>query len=219
MTWTDLEVEAGFVCTCSCPADHRASCHMGGSALSQVAYWAHNWHCSVCGSHSPREKKEGNVLLFNTDCSNLCPEIRYIKERLSVKSDLCLGGWSFLLLAWFLLVWVRGNGGHTFLWLHCLNHLLLWLLGDGCQGLLFFRGQGERLQVITTWFGLQVGVIEQKTLLLFEFGDLAVHAHCSEPAPGERGGVFETLKHIPGRNLLFRWYLKALMAERQSSVI
>lgn len=138
-----------------------------------------------------------------------------IQRRLSVKSDLCLGGWSFLLLAGFLLVGIRWHSWHTLLWLHRLNHLLLWFLGDGCQGLLLFRGQGERLQVIASRFGLQVGVVEQKTLLLLKFGDLAVHTHGTEPAPGEWGRVFETLEDIPGRNLLFGGYLKTLMAETE----
>lgn len=47
-----------------------------------------------------------------------------------------------------------------------------------------------------------MGVVEQKTLLLLKFGDLAVNADRTKPAPGERGGVFETLKDIPGRDLL-----------------
>lgn len=134
-----------------------------------------------------------------------------------VKSDLCLGGRIFLFFVGFLLVWVRRHSRHTLFWLHCLHHLLLWFLGDGCQWLLFFRGQGERLQVIATRFGLQVGVVEKETLLLLKLGDLTIHAHRTKPAPGERGRVFETLKDIPGRNLLFGWYLKALMVKTDTA--
>ena len=46
-------------------------------------------------------------------------------------------------------------------------------------------------------------MVEQETLLLLKFGDLAVHAHSTEPAPRKRGGMFETLEDVPRRNLLF----------------
>ena len=168
------------------------------------------------GSRSPAEKTFKNVI-FNTGCSNL----RSVKKHRnpSVNPDLCLGGRSFLLLVGLLLARVRGHSRHSLLRLHGLHHLLLWFLGDGRQRLLLLRGQGERLQVIATRFGLQVGVVEQETLLLLKLGDFAVHAHSTEPAPGQRGGVFETLKDVPGRNLLFGRYLKALIAERQKSYL
>lgn len=165
-------------------------------------------------SHSPAEKTFKNVI-FNTGCSNLRPGNKH--KNPAVNPDLCLGGRSFLLLVGLLLARVRGHSGHRLLWLHGLHHLLLWFLGDGRQRLLLLRGQGERLQVIATRFGLQVGVVEQETLLLLELGDFAVHAHRTEPAPGQRGRVFETLEDVPGRNLLFGGYLEALMEERQKS--
>lgn len=106
------------------------------------------------------------------------------------------------------------HGGHALLRLHRLHHLLLRLLGDGGQRLLFLWRQGERLQVIAARLGLQVRVVEQEALLLLEFGDLPIDAHRAEPAPGERRRVLEALEDVPGGNLLLGGHLKAL-TERQ----
>lgn len=45
-------------------------------------------------------------------------------------------------------------------------------------------------------------MVEQETLLLLKFVDLAIYAYGAKPAPGERGRVFETLKDVPWGNLL-----------------
>lgn len=213
MQCSDLEVEAGSACTW-CLAGCRSAGHMGGSASAQGAYYSHSSPHLVYGSQSPAGKNKQNVLLINL----FYKEIKYIKTNSQYNlsshykwdiTDLCLGRGSFLFLG-FLLARLRGNSRYILLWFHRLHHLLLWFLGDRCQGFFLFRRQGKWLQVIATRFGLQVGVVEEVTLLLFKFGDLSVHAYCTKPAPGERRGVFETLKNIPGRNLLFGGYLKAL---------
>lgn len=110
------------------------------------------------------------------------------------------------------------HGRHTLLRLHRLHHLLLRLLGDGGQRLLLLRWQGQRLQVIAARLGLQMRVVEQEALLLLEFGDLPIDAHCAEPAPGEGGRVLEALKDVPGRYLLLGRYLEALTADRQTVI-
>lgn len=131
-------------------------------------------------------------------------------------SYLGLVGWIFLLLVGFLLIGVRRNTGYTLFWLHSLHHLLFWFLRHGRQWLLFFWGQWEWFQVIASRFGLQVSVVEQETLLLLKFVDLAIDAYRAKPAPGERGRVFETLKDVPRGNLLLGWYLKTLLAYIQN---
>lgn len=130
-------------------------------------------------------------------------------------SNLCLVGWIFLLLVGFLLIWVRRNTRHTLFWLHSLHHLLFWFLRHWRQWLLFFWGQWEWFQVIAARFGLQVSVVEQETLLLLKFVDLAIYAYRAKPAPGQRGRVFKTLKDVPWGNLLLGWYLKTLLAHIQ----
>lgn len=59
-------------------------------------------------------------------------------------------------------------------------------------------------------------VVEQETLLLLKFVDLAIDAYRAKPAPGQRGRVFETLKDVPWGNLLLGWYLKTLLAHIQN---
>lgn len=130
-------------------------------------------------------------------------------------SNLGLVGWIFLLLVGFLLIWVRRNTSYTLFWFHSLHHLLFWFLRHGRQWLFFFWGQWEWFQVIATRFGLKVSVVEQETLLLLKFVDLAIYAYRAKPAPGQRGRVFETLKDVPWRNLLLGWYLKTLLPHIQ----
>lgn len=53
---------------------------MGGSASAQLAYYSHSSHQLVYGSQSPAEKNKLNVLLYKSDCKNICPGDKHIKN-------------------------------------------------------------------------------------------------------------------------------------------
>lgn len=115
------------------------------------------------------------------------------------------------LFLFLLLLIVRCDTVDALLLLPCF-HLLVWLRSHRCRWLLLLLGQVEGRQIVTALFGLYVGVVKQEPLLLLKLCDFAIDPHGSEPAPGERSGVLQPLKHVPWRNLLLSRHLKTLCA-------
>ena len=102
----------------------------------------------------------------------------------------------------------------------CCGFSLIWQLSwfplrflrDGrCRLFLFLlRGQGQRLEVVTSGLGHGVCVIQQEVMLFLVLDHLPVYSDSPEPGPGQRSWVLLTLKQIPWGHLLLRGHLETL---------
>lgn len=146
------------------------------------------------------------TLILGVNRAHLTWKLTQISKNLKLTNLRFIYRWSFLLLG-LLLDCIWAHARHALIRLHRLHHLLLWFLWHRCRRLLLFWRQGQRLQVIATWFGFQMCVIKQESLLFLKAGDLAVYTYSTEPAPGKRSRVLQALEYVPWGDLLLRWHL------------